>query len=226
MDPKGLRILLAVVFLAVGGCAGAGSTAAPSRPEIQTYYYVGVLELTLRATPDPAGAPGARVRLNERVQSLQRRGSWFLVRTAGGQEGWASDRDLNLEPVSQLYVRRWDVRLRQAPDDGAATRERLRANDQVKALEQNSQGWVRATVARTGSTGWLRAQDLSLERVATPRPVKRRSPPPPAPAALPGVTPSPAEAAPPPPAAVAPSPAPPAPHHGPGKAKPEMFEPF
>ena len=45
-------------------------------------------------------------------------GGWFLVRTAGGQEGWANDRDLSLQPVSRLYVRRWGVHLRQAPGQG------------------------------------------------------------------------------------------------------------
>ena len=96
MDPKGLRALLVVLLLALGGCASPGPTPVSTPPQLQTYYYVGVRELTLKATPDPAGANGAQIRLNERVQSLERRGSWFLVRTAGGQEGWANDRDLTL----------------------------------------------------------------------------------------------------------------------------------
>jgi SH3-like domain-containing protein len=225
MDLKGVRLLLAALLLAVGGCAGAASTPASPPPAIRTYYYVGARELSLKATPDPAGANGALVRMNERVESLERRGAWFLVRTAGGQQGWANDRDLIREPVKQFYVRRGGVHLRQAPEDRGATLERLRINDQVQVVEQGQQGWVRATVARTGSTGWLQSQDLSLDRVAVRRPSRRRSPTAPTPGASPGLTPSPAEAAT-PPAAVAPAAPAPSPHPAPTRAKPEMFEPF
>jgi hypothetical protein len=228
MQLRGLRILLAAFLLALNGCAGSESIPPLPHLEIPVYYYVGALELNLKATPDAAGANGARVQLNERVQSLKRQGAWFLVRTAGGQEGWANDRDLSLEPVNQLYVRRWGVHLRQTPGDRAATVERLRINDQVKILEQNPHGWTQVTVARTGNTGWLKSPDLSLDRVSVPPPVKRRNPPAPAPAALPLLTPTPAEAAPPPPEAAPPPPqAPtPGPRPAPGKARPEMFEPF
>jgi uncharacterized protein YgiM (DUF1202 family) len=212
-------------LLALGGCATPAPTPVSTPSQIQTYYYVGALEFNLKATPGSAGANGARVRLNERVQSLERRGAWFLVRTTGGQEGWANERDLTLEPISQLYVRRGRVHLREAPDDRAGTLERLRANDQVKVLEQNDQGWTRVTVARTGNTGWVKSPDLSLDRVAVRRPAKKRSQPPPAPAGLPVMTPSPAEAAPPPPAEIAPPP-PATPRPATGKAKPDRFEPF
>ena len=161
MDPKGLRALLVFLLLALSGCAASAPAPVSTPPQIQTYYYVGAQELTLKATPDPAGANGAQVRLNERVQSVERRGAWFLVRTAGGQEGWANDRDLTLQPVSQLYVRRWGVHLREAPADRAGSLERLRTNDQVKVLEQNDTGWTRVTVARTGNTGWVKSADLS-----------------------------------------------------------------
>ena len=233
MNPKRLRVLLAALFLALYGCAQPAPAPVPAPREIVTYYYVGALEFNLKAAPDPGGADGAMVRLNDRVQSLERRGAWFLVRTANGQEGWANERDLKLDPINQLYVRRGGALLRQAPADQAGTLERLRVNDQVKLLEQSESGWVRVTVARTRNTGWLKSQDLSLDRVSVPRPAKRRRPPSPPPESLPGVTPSPAEAAP-PPAEVAPPPAdtapppPPAPPPGaaPRKAKPEMFEPF
>jgi SH3-like domain-containing protein len=225
MAPKKLWTLLAFLLLALVGCATPGSTPVSAPPQTPTYYYVGARELTLKATPDSAGADGALVRLNERVQSLERRGGWFLVRTAGGQEGWVNDRDLNLQPVNRLYVRRWGVHLRQAPDEQAKSLERLQTNDQVKILEQNDQGWTRVTVARTGNIGWVKSPDLSQDRVAVRRPVKKRSQPTPAPAGLPMVTPSSAEAAPPPPAEIAPPP-PSTPRPGTGKAKPDRFEPF
>ena len=233
MNPKSLRILLAALFLALCGCAQPAPAPVPAPREIVTYYYIGALELNLKAAPDPGGADGALVRLNDRVQSLERRGAWFLVRTAGGQEGWANERDLKLDPVSQLYVRRGGALLRPAPEDQAGTLERLRVNDHLKILEQNGSGWVRVTVARTRNTGWLKSHDLSLDRVSVPRPVKRRPPPSAPPESLPLVTPSPAEAAPPPaevappPAETAPPPSPaPPPDSAPRKARPEMFEPF
>jgi uncharacterized protein YgiM (DUF1202 family) len=224
MAPKRLRTLLAFLMLALAGCAAPAPNPVSAPIPAPIYYYVGARELTLKATPDSSGASGAQVRLNERVQSLERRGAWFLVRTAGGQEGWANDRDLKLEPVSRLYVRRWGVHLRQAPDDQAGSLERLQTNDQVKVLEQNDQGWTRVTVARTGNTGWVKSPDLSLDRVAVRRPEKKRSQPTPAPVGLPMVTPTPAEAAPPPPAEIMPPPSTPKPPNG--KAKPDRFEPF
>jgi len=235
MDLKGIRVLLSASLLAVFGCAGAAPTPVSNLPEIPIYYYVGALELNLKSTPDSAGSDGVSVRLNERVQSLKRQGAWFLVRTAAGQDGWANDRDLELEPVKKIYVRRWGVHLRQSPEDRAASLARLRVNDQLTVLEQNESGWTRVTVARTGNTGWLKSSDLSLDRVSVPRPVKRRSQPAPAPATVPSVTPTPAEAAPPPaqPAPPPPEAAPPppqdptpAPPPGPRKARPELFEPF
>jgi uncharacterized protein YgiM (DUF1202 family) len=194
---------------------------------VETYYYVGVKEIKLKTQPDPAAADAATVKLNERVQSLKRQGGWFLVRTAGGQEGWANDRYLKLDPVSDFYVRRWGVRLRQAPEGRAKTVDRLRLNDQVKLLEQNDQGWARVTNSRSQKTGWLEMNDLSTDKTVVRRRYKKPgqaepatpetgAPPEEPPAApAPGIlTPAPAQAAPPPKA--------PAPR----KQRPELFEPF
>jgi SH3-like domain-containing protein len=226
-----LLICCGLLGLAFGGCAGE-ATPPPSRPALalETYYYIGVKELHLKGQPDAAAADTATVKLNERVQSLKRQGSWFQVRTASGQEGWANERDLKLSPVSDFFVRRWGVRLREAPQSRAKTVDRLRLNDQVKLLEQNGQGWARVTTSRSQKTGWLEMHDLSTQKVvvrrrhrkpgqaepatpATGAPPETAPPEPSSPA--PGVlTPAPAQAAPPPKA--------PAPR----KQRPELFEPF
>lgn len=216
------------VCLAFCGCGGATTTtASPPSQELPTYYYVGVKEVHLKSFPDPSSSDTALVKLNERVQSLKRQGSWFLVRTAGAQEGWANDRDLKLDPVSDFYVRRWGVRLREAPEGRGRTVERLRLNDQVKLLEQNNQGWARVTTSRSQKTGWMEIDDLSTEKVvvrhrakkpgqAEAAPPDASAPPEEQTAPPPGVlAPAPAEAAPPPPKAPAPR-----------KQRPELFEPL
>jgi uncharacterized protein YgiM (DUF1202 family) len=202
--------------------------------ERATFFYVGAMELALKSSPDPGSSNTATINLNDRVQQLERRGSWFLVRSEDGRQGWANDRDLHLRPVADLYVRRGGLSLRAAPQGGSKSLTRVRTNDQVTLLEKNPQGWAKITVARTGDTGWLELKDLSLSKVAVRRVVRSK-----------GGTAAPAEeevaepTAPPsetPPAApsllepkaatAAPPPAKPAPAGEPRKAKPGMFEPF
>lgn len=213
--------------LALWGCAsGGGATPAPvTRVEQPVMYYVSAMQLTLKSAPDPASADAGQVSLNDRVERLERQGSWFKVRTADGREGWANDRDLSLRPVSDLYARRWGLSLKDSPSGAAKTVARLRTNDQVKVLETNNQGWARVTVARTRNTGWLEIKDLSPDKVVVRRYRKAKTAAgkpdeeaaveeaPPAPAVL---GPGKAEAAP-PPAKKAP---------GKPKTRPDMFEPF
>jgi SH3-like domain-containing protein len=228
-----VRFLVCCCFLGMvfWGCAEAPAPPPQAPPQaLETFYYIGAKELKLKTKPDPAAADAGQVKLNERVQSLKRQGSWFLVRTAGGQEGWANERYLKLHPISDFYVRRWGVRLRKAPESRGKTVERLRLNDQVKLLDQNDQGWARVTNSRSQKTGWLEMSDLSTDKVVVRRRYRKpgqagtaapepgappEEQPAPAPGPAPGVlTPAPAQAAPPPKA--------PAPR----KQRPELFEPF
>jgi SH3-like domain-containing protein len=226
-----LRFLMCCCFLGVAfwGCAEAPAppSQAPQQA-LETYYYIGAKELHLKSQPDPSAPDTTLVRFNDRVQSLNRQGSWFRVRTAAGQEGWANERYLKLHPINDFYVRRWGVRLRKAPEGRAKTLERLRLNDQVRLLEQNGQGWARVTNSRSQKTGWLEMNDLSPEKTVVRRRVRKPgqagtatpesgAPPEEQPGQpqAPGVlTPAPAQAAPPPQA--------PAPR----KQRPELFEPF
>jgi uncharacterized protein YgiM (DUF1202 family) len=227
MSPLWFLVCCCFFGAASWGCGGAApSPAPPPQQAVETFYYLGVKELHLKSQPDPSAADTTLVRLNDRLQSLKRQGSWFQVRTAGGQEGWANERYLKLHPVNDFYVRRWGVRLRQSPEARGKTVDRPRLNDQVKLLDQNDQGWARVTNSRSHKTGWLEMNDLSPEKTV----VRRRyhkpgqtgtaAPGPGAPseeqpAPAPGVlTPAPAQAAPPPKA--------PAPR----KQRPELFEPF
>lgn len=235
---NGLRRLFLLIILVGGvwGCATAEPVKVETAPvERATFFYVGAMELALKSAPDPGSSTTATVSLNERVQQLERQGSWFQVRAEDGRQGWANDRDLDLRPKTDLYVRRWGVSLKAEPQGSSKSLARLRANDQVSLQDKNPQGWAKITVARTGNTGWLELKDLSLSKVAVRRVTRPKSgaatpvaeeavepevttpaPPPAAPSLL---GPKPATAAPPPAAKPAPSPAP-------RQAKPGMFEPF
>jgi SH3-like domain-containing protein len=214
------------LVMGLWGCASGGGAPVATAPRVEqpVMYYVSAMQLTLKSSPDPASADAGQVSLNDRVERLERKGSWFQVRTADGRQGWANDRDLSLRPVSDLYARRWGLRLKASASDAAKTLARLRTNDQVKVLETNNQGWARVTVARTQNTGWLALKDLSTEKVAVRRYRRAKTAagkageeaaPEGAPAAT-GLGPSKAEAAP-PPAKKAPSRP---------KTRPDMFEPF
>jgi len=226
------------IALGLWGCATAEPVKVEPAPvERATFFYVGAMELALKSAPDPGSSTAANVRLNERVQQLERQGSWFLVRADDGRQGWANDRDLTLRPVTDLYVRRGGVSLRAAPQGTSKSLARLRTNDQVTLVDKDSQGWAKITVGRLGQTGWLEIKDLSLSKVAVRRVVRAKgagaapaeeeaaeaaeptAPPAAAPPAAPGLlAPKAATAAPPP--------AEPAPATAPRKAKPGMFEPF
>lgn len=230
--PEIPRLRLLICCLSLGlvlcSCGGAPTPApTPTAQPVETYYYLGTMELQLKSQPDPSSADVAPVKLNDRLQSLKRQGSWFLLRTASGQEGWANERYLKLDPIKDFYVRRWGQRLRQAPQSRAKSVDRLRLNDQVKLLDQNNEGWARVTNSRTQKTGWLEMKYLSTDKTVVRRRYRRPSkagaatpetgaPPEEEPAPAPGgvLSPAPAQAAPPPKAPV---------HR---KQKPELFEPF
>ncbi|RJR44152.1 MAG: hypothetical protein C4567_04730 [Deltaproteobacteria bacterium] len=231
--------LLGALALGFLGCA----TAEPVRVEApvverHTFFYVAEMEISLKSGPEETGGDAAKVGLNDRVQQVERRGSWFLVRTADGRQGWANDRDLSLRPVSDLFVRRWGARLQAEPGEKSKTVTRLRQNDRVQLVDKDPQGWAKVTVARTGNTGWLELRDLATAQVVvrprrskpgepaaappstgTPEPAgppAQAAPPPQQAAPSTGLGPKAAEAAP-PPAKTSPAPR---------KAKPGMFEPF
>ncbi len=228
---KRLLILMPLV-LGLWGCATAEPVKVETAPvERATFFYVGAMELPLKSAPEPGSSTTATVSLNERVQQLERRGSWFQVRAEDGRQGWANDRDLNLNPQKDLYVRRWGVSLKSEPQGSSKSLARLRANDQVTLQDKNTQGWAKITVARTGNTGWLELKNLSLSKVAVRRVTRPKSG-----TAAPGTEEAagPEVATPPAPpsglapkaATAAPAPPKPAPGTAPRKAKPGMFEPF
>ncbi len=226
------KFLLSMMVLGLLGCAsGQADRVAAPRGETKVYFYVGAEEMKLKSSPDYDSADAGTVKLNERVEKLERgQAGWFLVRTQDGRQGWISEKYLEVDPVSEFFVRRWGVLLRHEPKEQSRAISRLRTNDQVKLLEQTPRGWAKVAVARTQETGWLEMGDLSVERVVIRR-VRQRpaaaakgkaeeaAPPeetgmPPSPPELLG--PSPAQAAPPP--VKKPSSAP--------KAQPEKYEPF
>jgi SH3-like domain-containing protein len=226
--------LLAALVLGVFGCA-ATEPVRVEAPVVEraTFFYVAKVELSLKSAPEDAASDAATVALNDRVQQLERRGSWFLVRTDDGRQGWANDRDLGLRPVSELFVRRWGVRLRTAQGEKSKIVSRLRQNDRVQLVDKDPQGWAKVTVARTGETGWLEMRDLSTDQVVVR--VRRAKPGEAGPAAAEAAemppeaapapeTAAPAPATPPKAAEAAPPPAKTAPATR--RAKPGMFEPF
>lgn len=232
--PSRFPIFLAL-SLVVWGCATTepAKVAAPpvDRP---VQFYLGAIDLPLKSAPDPSSQDGAKVNLNERVQSVERGAAgWFLVRTADGRQGWVSDKYLKIDPVTNLYVRRWGAKLQASPDERGKTILRLRANDEVRLLDQQPRGFAQVTVGRTQDTGWVKVNDLSVGRVvvrarkhrptapgsppaAEEPPVEEAPPAPSAPAKPSILEPSPAQAAPPPAGKQPPKP----------KAKPGMFDPF
>jgi uncharacterized protein YgiM (DUF1202 family) len=166
MNNRSWMALCLVLGLGLWGCATAETPKVEAPPvERPTYYYVGTMEVSLKSAPDPASSDTGKVTINQRVKMVKRSAAWFLVQATDGSQGWVNDRDLSLEPVADFYVRRWG-RLRSAPQSGSKSITRIRANDRVKLLETNPEGWARVTVDRTGDTGWVELDNLSTSKVA------------------------------------------------------------
>lgn len=233
-------IILLILGLGFCGCATSGgpATVAPPPTEYKSYFYVGAIEMALKSNPEASAPDSSRLTLNERVEMVEKGSAgWMLVRSADGQQGWANERDLKLSPISQLYVRRWGVRLKASPDAGSKSVTRLRANDTVKLLDETPSQWAHISVDRTQAAGYVELRNLSVDRVTIRYRKSTRST-----AAKPGQEPAKEEAeaeaeaeaaeeAPastsvigPAKAEAAPPPAEKAPAHR--KAKPGMFDPF
>lgn len=232
-----LRVWLIGMLMGLGvwGCATAEPVSvAPPPVELKSYFFVGAMELSLKSKPAADSSDTGQLTLNQRVEMVEKGpAGWLLVRTADGRQGWANERHLKLDPISQLYVRRWGLRLRATPDARGKSVTRLRANDRVKLLDQVPTQWAHVTLERTQASGYVELRHLSVDRVT----IRYRKPTRGV-AAKPGEEPSEEEAAaeaaeeaPAPPSAVGPAPAeaaaPPkkkTPAHR--KAKPGMFDPF
>jgi uncharacterized protein YgiM (DUF1202 family) len=155
------------------GCATvevAKPVPPAARQKLPTYYYVGVSELNLKETPDKGGKDKAMVRLNEKVEKAEGApGGWFMVSTDDGRSGWVISKDLELKPVTNLYVSKKGIWLRAAPDGKSEEVCKLQVNDQVKILDPRPQNWVQVSVERTKSKGWLEVKNLAKDPVAFPR---------------------------------------------------------
>jgi len=235
-------VILLILGLGFCGCATSGGpTVAPPPTEYKSYFFVGAVEMPLKSNPEASAPDATRLTLNERVEMVEKGSAgWMLVRAADGRQGWANERDLKLSPISQLYVRRWGVRLKASPDAGSKSVARLRANDTVKLLDETPSQWAHISVDRTQANGYVELSNLSVDRVTIRYRKSTRST-----AAKPGQEPAKEEAeaaaeaeaeaaeeAPASTSVIGPSPAqaapPPAEKKPPAhrKAKPGMFDPF
>jgi uncharacterized protein YgiM (DUF1202 family) len=171
MSRYGSLALLMALALAVSNCAQVEVAKPPPpapRPEIRTFYYVGAIELGLKAHPVEESADKAIVRLNEKVEKTESsKEGWFLVNTPDGRSGWASSRYFELRPITDLYISKWGLSLRSAPEAKSKAVCKLRKNDQVKILDPQPKNWVEVKVQRTKNRGWVEVKNLSRTLVAT-----------------------------------------------------------
>lgn len=180
MSRYGSLAFLVALALAISSCASTEVAKPPPpapRPEIRTYYYVGAVELDLKAQPGEKSADKGKVRLNERVEKTEiSKEGWFLVSTTDGRSGWASSRYFKLRPVTDLYIAKWGIYLRSNPDAKSKSLGKLRKNDQVKILDPRPQNWVEIMVPRTSKRGWVEVKNLSVTKVATRHRRRRHKP--------------------------------------------------
>ncbi len=72
----------------------------PSKSNPETYYYVAVSKLILRAKPSNRGEVIRTLRFNDQVQKIGETEDWFKVRQpSSGAVGWVISRDLETLPL-------------------------------------------------------------------------------------------------------------------------------
>ena len=104
--------------LAAGFLAGCNS--GPKRLPVLGEAYVGPATVQLRSDTTPKSAPVATVKHGDRLAILQQKRRVVLVRTAGGAEGWADERQL-LAEADMAALKELSERSARMPVQGQAT---------------------------------------------------------------------------------------------------------
>jgi hypothetical protein len=98
----------------------AACNRGPKRTPVIGEAYVGPAVLKIRSDLPVQSAPVASVQHGDRLEILQKRRTFFRVRTAGGAEGWADQRQL-LAASDMANLKQLAAIAAKLPSQGAAT---------------------------------------------------------------------------------------------------------
>ena len=98
----------------------AACSKGPKRAPAIGEAYVGPAVLKIRSDLPVQSAPVASVQHGARLEILQKRRTFFRVRTAGGNEGWADERQL-LAAADMANLKQLSAIAAKLPSQGAAT---------------------------------------------------------------------------------------------------------
>jgi hypothetical protein len=98
----------------------AACNRGPKRTPVLGEAYVGPAVLKIRSDLPMQSAPVASVQHGDRLEILQRRRTFFRVRTASGAEGWADQRQL-LAAADMANLKQLAAIAAKLPSQGAAT---------------------------------------------------------------------------------------------------------
>jgi SH3-like domain-containing protein len=175
----------------------AGCSRGPARAPVIGEAFVGPAVLNLRRDLAPSSEKVAMVKHGERVEVIQTRRRFILVRTAGGAEGWTDNRQL-LDAAQLATIRDMAVRATRLPSRGKAAAttqlnmhaEAARTSPNIYQLQEKAQVEVvarkvvaRATQPTVGPLVIARPKPPVRRKKESSDSAKAKVPPPPMPAA-------------------------------------------
>jgi len=148
------------------------------------YYYVIPTSVPLRT----CAAPGCDTLLTayqgDRVEILERTGTWSRVRLVDRSGiGWIPSDLLSYSPDRQTrsrptyYVNKSSITVHDEPNPNAGVLLTLHFNDPVEMLGVGASGWAQVRDLRSSVVGWVPPRYLSAEPLGSPKsPPRRRAP--------------------------------------------------
>ncbi|MDD2903504.1 MAG: SH3 domain-containing protein [Syntrophales bacterium] len=155
--------------------------ASPLAHAYSAHYYVIPNSVSLRTCPSHGCDTLLTAYQGERVEILERTGSWSRVRFVDRSGiGWmpsdllSYNPDLRTGPRRTYYVNKTSITLHADPSPDSRVLKTLRFNEAVEMLGVGASGWAQVRDLRTSITGWTPPRYLSSEPLRYPKSSKRR----------------------------------------------------
>lgn len=145
------------------------------------YYYVIPNSVSLRTCPNQGCDTLLTAYQGEKVEILERTGSWSRVRFVDRSGiGWipsdllSYNPDLRRGPRGTYYVNKSSITLHADPSPHSRVLKTLRFNEAVEMIGVGASGWAQVRDLRTSIVGWTPPRYLSSEPLRSPKSTKRR----------------------------------------------------
>ena len=157
--------------------------AGTSAQAFSGHYYVIPTSVPLRTCASPGCDTLLTAYRGDRVEILERTGTWSRVRFVDRSGvGWmpsdllSYNPDLRTEPRATYYVNKSSLTLHDEPNPNSRVLLTFHFNDPVEMLGGSASGWAQVRDLRTSVVGWAAPRYLSSSPLKYPKSPRRRAP--------------------------------------------------